>query len=170
MSERSIIAFEGYREGIQKFDYFVSGLTGAIFAYVAQTYSPKQLGFGASSIEPLALVLLAISFFIGLKRIESSNVMMRVNHEMLDASEKAGQAATALDSGMALARDALSGKIVSRDQLEFNRRYQMDRSEKAAEALQAVRAKGDRHYRHRDLFLILGFIAILLAKILQPYA
>jgi hypothetical protein len=38
MSEkRSIIAFEHYREGEQRFEYFITGVSTALCAYVGQT-------------------------------------------------------------------------------------------------------------------------------------
>jgi hypothetical protein len=42
--KRSIIAFEHYREGEQRFEYFITGVSTALCAYVGQTLQPHQFG------------------------------------------------------------------------------------------------------------------------------
>ncbi len=43
MDERSIEVYGHYREAEQKLDYFVCGISGALFAYLGQHYIPHKL-------------------------------------------------------------------------------------------------------------------------------
>lgn len=167
--EKSMIVFEGAREGQQKFDYFVAGLTGALFAYIAQTYVPEKFGFDPAGLEPLALLFLAVSFFLALKRIELTNIIMRLNHDMLAAAEKAGNMTKALASHTGDGFNAESGEIVPFRDLPARRQNYMLQAQAAEHALLAKISKSERYYTYRNHFLIAGFAAIFLAKLLQPY-
>jgi hypothetical protein len=46
MAERSLEIFKASQAAWDKFDYFVCGVAGAMFAYGAQTPSPVFTGFG----------------------------------------------------------------------------------------------------------------------------
>jgi hypothetical protein len=170
IEKTSRIVFEGARDGQQKFDYFMVGLTGALFAYIAQTYKPRELGINPSSLEPLALVFLALSFFIGLKRIETSLAAMRLNHDMLDCAEKAGLLTKAIAEGTGDGYNAESGEFVSYQELPERRQRYMIQSQAAREVLESTINRGARYYSYRNHFLFAGFAAIFLAKLLLPYA
>ena len=91
MSERSIEIFKMSQAAWDKFDYFVCGSSGALFAYIAQTYVPQKLALWYPLLEPLALLLLAGSFVVGLLRIESCGHLGTLNFKLLHAGECAGE-------------------------------------------------------------------------------
>jgi hypothetical protein len=67
---RSLIEFGYYREGLQRFEYFIVGVSLALCAYVGQTLHPEKLGFlSAYTIEVVSLALLIVSAVAGFKRI-----------------------------------------------------------------------------------------------------
>src|SRR6266496_1472067 len=58
MSEkRSLIAFEHYREGEQRFEYFITGVSTALCAYIGQTLQPQNFGFNSYTLEVLSVGL-----------------------------------------------------------------------------------------------------------------
>ena len=68
--ENAKILYQATQAAEQKFEYFLTGAIGAMFAYTVQNYTPHRLDFSASTLEPIAIICLAGAFFCGLKRIE----------------------------------------------------------------------------------------------------
>jgi hypothetical protein len=91
MSEqRSIIAFEHYREGEQRFEYFITGISTALCAYVGQTLQPQKFGFNLYTLEVLSVALVVASIIFGFKRIEIGIWLHRLNHTLLHMGEVRG--------------------------------------------------------------------------------
>ena len=170
MSERSVEVFKSYEEGEDKFDYFVCGVAGALFTYVGQTYTPQKLTHWFNAFEPIALLLLATSFFVGLRRIEAVLTMKRINHKFLHASEGAGYMTKALaESSPSALHYTEGGQIRNTQQIEAERKRQMTIAKECETVLSQQRIKVRSLYKLRNNLLILGFIAIFCAKISQPY-
>jgi hypothetical protein len=169
MSNRSIDAFARAHESLEKFDYFICGVGGALFAYLGQHYLPKKFELGPSAFEPLALVLLATSFFVGLKRVEVINYLMQLNAQMLDAAEQAGGRLQALVQGPGPYFNSVGGEVTDRQTVESERVEYLQFKEAIEKKLTEGRAKAIKLYHIRNTFLVLGFVSIFLAKVLQPY-
>lgn len=167
--DRSLVAFQLAREAQQKFDYFITGLTSALFAYLAQDYQPSQLGLSVKTFEAAALICFVVSFFSGLKRIEISNVFLVTNQSALHASACAGQLTTALNKGPSDMYNSESGELVSFEELTKRRERYMEEAEMARNSLNINTRKGCHYYLLRNYSLFLGFISLLLSKLLQPY-
>jgi len=91
MSEqRSLIAFEHYREGEQRFEYFITGISAALCAYVGQTLQPQKFGFNSYTLEVLSVALVVASIIFGFKRIEIDIWLRRLNHDLLHKAEVRG--------------------------------------------------------------------------------
>ena len=90
---------------------------------------------------------------------------------MLDAAEKAGEATKGLTSEFKSEKiyNELSGEIYSRQELTARRAKFMEAAAKYGADFEKVQKTSYNLYRLRDLFLVLGFLAILAAKLLQPY-
>ena len=87
---RSLIE-SGYYQGLQRFEYFIVGVSLALCAYVGYTLHPEKLAFlSAYTIEVVSLALLILSTGVGLKRIESLVQTSRLNGQLQDAIEKRG--------------------------------------------------------------------------------
>jgi len=168
--KRSLRAFDGARDGQSKFDYFVAGLTGAMFAYIVQTYTPKILSFTPDVLEPFSLLLLAVSFFLALKRIEASNLVQGCNYEHLDFAEKAGGMTEAMMKVTGVGYNVHSGEAIHPSDLPGKREVYMQMATEAEQASQLYARRAEVWYRYRNLFLLAGFSAIFLSKLLQPYA
>jgi hypothetical protein len=95
--DRSLIEFGYYREGLQRFEYFIVGVSLALCAYVGQTLHPEKLRLlSAYTIEVVSLALLIVSALVGLKRIQSLIQLSRLNGQLLDANEKRGEIVKAI--------------------------------------------------------------------------
>lgn len=169
MEDRSLIAYTEYFQGSQKFGYFVTGVCGALFVYIAQTYEPQKIELSPSTLEPLSLVFLALAFFFGMKRIESGLSCSGENYSSLDAGEKAGNITEAFGRSAA-GFNPHSGEVIHPSQIASQREKHMRRAAAARMRADIASTKAERYYSYRNLFLYGGFAAILLSKILLPYS
>ena len=62
--KRSLIAFEQYQKGAEKFDYFVLGVSLALCAYVGQTLKPERLGCSPYTLEVFGIALIIASIIL----------------------------------------------------------------------------------------------------------
>src|SRR5207253_2438582 len=108
--DRSLIEFGYYREGLQRFEYFIVGVSLALCAYVGQTLHPEKLRL---LIEVVSLALLIFSAAVGLKRIESLIQLSRLNGQLLDANEKRGEVVKAIPNAQGLIVNEVSGEALT---------------------------------------------------------
>ncbi len=168
MEERSIIAYEHYREALQKFDYFVTGLIGALCAYIGQTIHPQKIGFTANTLELLAFLILILSFFLCFKRIEKTIMVFNFGHKSHHFAELRGQLMQHLReqqimytvSGETLTKEVIKKQIdeIDRSIPEIN-----DKLEKAKNATK-------KYYDYRNLLIFIGFVLIVVSKIWSAYS
>ncbi len=170
MESRSADMYGKAHEGSEKFDYFVCGISGALFAYIGQQYTPHKIEFSLSLLEPLSLVFLLLSFYAGLKRIETVNKCTMVNHKILEAAESARNLADQLREAGESFCDPADGRVIGRIEMDRLRRRQVEISREWAARLAPVKRKALLEYRSRNRWLILGFSAIFLSKLAQPYS
>ncbi len=171
MDERSIEVYGHYREAEQKLDYFVCGISGALFAYLGQHYIPHKLVCDATILEPLALLFFAISFYYGLIRIETAMLCLRINHLILHAGEGAGKMIEALanQSSPAPFYNVEGGEVYNAAQIEEKRQHYLEEKEHLETQLKTIQSKGRRHWNLRNWFLYLGFAAVFISKLSTPY-
>jgi hypothetical protein len=169
-SEKVTLLYKATQDAQQRFEYFVTGVTGAMFAYISQTYTPQKIDFSASTLEPIALVFLAVSFFLGLMRINYLYHSLGMNYEQLEASESAKAIGQAL-------RDAEPHKnhLPPEQQKYMNEWNQemkalQDRSQVARGFVDKLNRQGETFYSLRNIFLVAGFASVALARILEPYS
>jgi hypothetical protein len=118
-------------------------------------------------LEPGSLLLLALAFYFGLKRLASASLAANLNRRLIDTQDKAERCARILEHPES-ARD-LSGQPIDVAAMEKLHQKLLDEWQKLDEPLSLVENKAKRYYRYRDKFLVAGFAAIFLAKVLQPY-
>jgi hypothetical protein len=169
MSGRSAQIFGNAQESSEKFDYFVCGVAGALFAYIGENYHPLKFGCGISLLEPVALLLLAASFFVGLKHIETGIAIKRINYQLLVAAERSGQLADALSKEGNMFYNAEGLEVMTRQQAEAARALYLNNMKILNAKIEEATIPHNRLYTARNILLMLGFLCIFLAKILQPY-
>jgi hypothetical protein len=171
MSDRSTDIYGLAHASIEKFDYFICGVTGALFAYLSQTYQPHKIEDAFSILQISSLLLLAASFYAGMKRIQFFILMTRINHEALSASEAAGKITTSLFeySGANVFHNQGSGELKKPEELERKRVDHLKQAKDLEGSFPMVRKKAICYGRVREGFLLAGFATILLSKVWQPY-
>lgn len=113
-------------------------------------------------LEPISLLLLALSFFFGIKRLATSRSVTHINHTIVDCGDKA------VEISEMLKKQDLSSQ--GRQLLEQERQKFLKSSADLEIKLPSFLAKAIIFQKLRDNFLLLGFATIFLAKVLQPYA
>jgi hypothetical protein len=127
------------------------------------------LGFGVSTLEPISLLLLAASFFVGIKHLEEVLVLRRINYEWLKLVETVGNLTEALNSGPGPYCNVAGPGVFQREQTQALRQQCLDKKELLEGDREAVTKRAASLARIRNRLLFLGFLAIFLSKILQPY-
>lgn len=70
MTDRSIEVFKEISVSMQNFDYFMLGISIALFAYLGKDFKPVQFGVNVGTIELISLTALFISITFGYFRIK----------------------------------------------------------------------------------------------------
>ena len=165
--KRSLIVYRQLHEAEQKFDYFITGLTGAICAYIGEGYTPSKIGFNASTVELLSVVLLLISFGLGFKRIRWVITGKRLNASNLDAFEKKGEW-TANFRGEPLINASTGEVLHPEDIIDRVKKHGKDIND-LEQPMATARRKAMSFYLWRNRFLFAGFLGLLAGKVLQAY-
>ena len=168
MSEtRSLAAIQRHTEAAQKFDYYITGLTAALCAYVAQNGGHQKVArpFGPEALESAALLVLFLALVAGFKRIEWTIVTLGINHEWLHALEGRGATASALQEGGGRTGVTESGDIVS--PLEATQKYEAlsQRALGIQKKLDDAAAQAGRWYKWRNRLLLTGFLILVAARL-----
>ena len=96
MSSRSIEVFKNLQSAQQKFEYFIFGITVALFAYIGEKYTPEAISFSQNTFELSALIIFVVTIIIGFKRLENHITAQAYNFHKLHQSEKLSSINTAL--------------------------------------------------------------------------
>ncbi len=164
----------GNTDSVEKFDYFIVSVAGALFAYVGQGYVPHKFDSVFSALMPLALVFLILAFVFGCRRIYLANIGKKLNKEFVKEHEDCRNLTETIDkyhSSQTLVApfDKITGKTVTIEYLT-ERRDKKIAYKKELERKARLKIKwANSHEKFRDICLVLGFVLILAAKIFQPY-
>jgi hypothetical protein len=164
MSEsRSVATHQQYLEALQKFDYFIAGLTGALSAYIAQNWKPQKTAhLGPETLELVALLLLFAAAVAGFKRIECTIATLRLNASWLHTLENRGAIAGAIQESEGRPMfNALTGEYLS--PLDASQRYHA-LSEAAPELQKKLDRAATETNRWRNRLLVSGFAVLLTAR------
>lgn len=157
------------QEAQQKFEYFFTGAVGAMFAYTAQTYESQKFESFSNFLEPAALLMLALAFFFGLRRLDCLYRILGMNYEELHA------AANAKELSKALEQAGRSGQALSSEQEEFRKEWEAKRDasvireKQAGVHLKTLNQKSRFFYNARNILMVCGLLTIVVAKVLEPY-
>src|ERR1043166_9989049 len=75
------------QDSTDKFEYFIPTVAGALFAYVGQHYEPRQLELNWTLLEPITLLLLGASFWLGVSRLQNMLLIRKANYRHLTIVE-----------------------------------------------------------------------------------
>ena len=166
---RSLIE-SGYYQGLQRFEYFIVGVSLALCAYVGYTLHPEKLTFlSAYTIEVVSLALLVVSAGVGLKRLESLVQTSRLNGQLLDAIEKRGAVMTAKPFSEGFIIVKYPGRLLTTEAAANWVRELNDKIRILHHMIETETTRAERLYKWRNRLLLIGFCGLVLSKVLTPY-
>ncbi|WP_442310252.1 hypothetical protein [Vibrio cholerae] len=166
MTVRSIEIFKEMSVSMQKFDYFVLGISIALFAYLGKDFAPAQFGLNVGTIELIALTALFISIAFGYFRIKSDLVIKYLNYSVLNLGEKRGALIEALQTpGQSF--NAETGDLIDYQKAMLEVEVYKEIIEENSSIMNSKQDWSLWLSRFRDLFLSIGFVCLLLTKYLD---
>lgn len=167
-TERSDVAYGHWKDANEKFDYLVTGVSGALTAYIGQNIHPVRLGVNPTTVELVALALLVASLVCAFKRIEATVHLYQLQAQQLYAQEVQGSSVAATRKGGLMINEA-TGELYTAQQL-MQRAAQFRQVETKLEPVinKEINAVTDL-YRWRNRFLFTGFAVLVIARILPAY-
>ena len=166
-TERSDKVYDNWRQGAEKFDYFVLGLTGALCAYISQTYTPEKLGLNPGTLELLSLALLVFAAIAGFKRVETIIEITRLNHWSLRANEERGALISKSRSQPLL--NESTGDILSPQMVQQHVNALTHSIASFDPQIKNAQSSALLWYRIRNLLILVGFAVLVSAKVLSAY-
>ncbi|GLC25080.1 hypothetical protein [Roseisolibacter agri] len=168
--ERIDKIIDAWRQASEKFDYFLTGGTGALAAYVGQRIEPVRLGWNPTTFEVAALALLGASLYCGIKRIETMVEIYRVQALTLRAETSSQNFIRAAHTPGGEFIDSTTGRPTTRDRVHA---VGVEQGEVAKVGHQTADSKGKlavRWYQARNATLFLGLAVLVAARILPAYS
>ena len=168
MSSKSEQVFHNLKKSEQKFEYFMLGITVALFAYIGEKYKPEPISISQNTFELLALIFLVISIYAGFKRIEKNITSQTLNFNKLHAGEKLNS----LKKAMLVDQPQIgeNGEIFNPQkaiaQIQHIEKVAMP---KYTSLTNDISKKGIWFYKIRNWGLILSFILLIISKIVGAY-
>ncbi len=167
MSERSLLAYQSYHDTSVRFDYFVSGLTGALCAYVAQHLKPERITFSPYLLELVALGFLIASVIFAFRRLESTVQLLKRMHGRLEFEE---QLAAIVKGYTGNTMHTSQGELLTPERMQRRAELLRDAIAGAEQLQEQSITKSLRTYQYRNATLFVGFVLLVVAKVLHPYA
>ena len=166
-TDRSDKVHDYWRQSSEKFDYFVTGVTGALCAYISQTFKPEQISLSPNTLELISLLILILSVYAGFKRIEYTVETFRYNHRSLYLSEQVGQLITKYNGGHLI--NEATGEIISPEIVELKIQTLKEIQPKVEENAEKAATGSGNWYKWRNRFLTIGFLMLVASKIWSAY-
>lgn len=166
-AERSDGIHEKWRESTEKFDYFILGVLGALCAYISQSYKPEKLGFNPGTAELLALLILVLAAIIGFRRVEATNLATLINHQILHAYERRGVLASVIHNGPGF--NSQTGQTYTEEYALQEIPKMGKKIDQLNSQFRKVQQQAQSHYKVRNALMLLGFLALLAAKVFSAY-
>ena len=167
---QSLTEFGYYRESLQRFEFFLVGVSMALSAYVGLTLHPEKLTFlSAYTIEVVSLVLLIISAGVGLKRVEAMAEIRRWNGELLDSIEKRGGVMVSKPNSEGLIVVENPGRLLTMEQAAEWVTVLNEKIPVVHHMIEKETTRAEGLYKLRNRLLLIGFCGVVLSKILTPY-
>lgn len=167
-TERSDKVYDTWRQANEKFDYFVTGLTGALCAYISQTYNPGKISLSPGTLELISLLILIFSVFSGFRRIEKTIQTHRYNHRSLYIAEQTGELVSNYSSGLAVNKN--TGEVLTTAQIQERVRVLKEAKPEVDKFADDAASAAGFWYTIRNYSLLFGFLFLVASKVWAVYA
>lgn len=169
MDDESSLKFYGWwLEADQKFDYFMVGLSGALAGYLGQGFSPEYLGWSPDMVELASILLFVAAVFAGLKRIEKSVHLIRVNYHLVTKRDLANTVAQAIRDGTPFVERG-TDKVMAPDELKKHQTEVEKSVQFAKDLIDKIGKKSHFWYWVRTYALVVGLTMLIIARVWKAY-
>jgi len=160
------LMFSKHRESAEKLDYFLCGISAALFAYIGEKFTPSK-DFHASEILIMsALLFLSLGFYAGCRRILICNSAVRENQKQFESEELAARMIAKLKNcGEVYVTD--NDEQVPRAEAIIAKDNLLDEVEHFKQTRAFCETMQMRYASERDFLVFGGFVLIVLSKFLQ---
>lgn len=174
--ERSILIYSQVSEAEQKFDYFLTGLIGALCGYIGQNFVSTKLGWNSATIELVAILILVSSFCCSLWRILLHIAIKGINADALHINEakqkliiasKHGQPKGPTDNDFI--RDDSTGMVIPMSEVPKAIETISNFEKEMTELMAAKQKKAKITGIFRASFLIVGFLTLIFSRVSKAY-
>jgi hypothetical protein len=152
----------------EKFDYFVIATTGALCAYLSQTFKPEKISFSPNTLELISLLLLIGSVIAGLKRIETQILIYQNNFATLRLEEDAQTLSETLRTNASVEHD-ITGQMLSFEDRKKEHTLKLENLTSIRKKMEKDSVLATRFYNARNYMLLIGVIFSISAKIWVAY-
>ena len=154
--------------GMEKYDYIICAVCGAMFSYLSQKFQPSKLTWLGDYLDPLALVLLGLAFWFGLRRIRAFNWALGLNAQLAENTKRRDCLLRALsertlpidEHGKEQSLDAAPKEVAIRNENIIKLRRLRDEN---------AGPEAEECSKRRDYLLVAAFVCALAAKIVIPF-
>ncbi len=167
MGERSLKQYDYYQDAVQRYDYFLTGLIGAVFTYNLQNLSPEKFNFSPYSLQIISLICFLAGFLLSIFRLKRMERIYFLNFINLHNSEMKGKLTNDISKPFVLNLE--TGDILSNEQIQQQINEITKTSPNIIKEMDKERAKTKKYYKIREYLLILGFVLLVIAKIWNSY-
>ncbi|MBK9304483.1 MAG: hypothetical protein IPM94_11485 [bacterium] len=157
---RSDRIYELWFDADCKFEYYLTGLTFTVIAYWGKGLKTPHAILSPETATALGLSLLLVSAIFGLRRMERSIQVVRLNSRALYLSEKAAGYESA-SARPGLSKDMVSGIVVSPHEASQRASQIRNKSYALDKAIEKLTPQGKYLYRWRNRTLIVGLTLTL---------
>ena len=166
-TERSDNTFEMWRSATERFDYYVTGIAGALTAYLGQKLGPVTFSWTPAGAELCAVVSFLLAFLTGLLRIRATHAVLQLTVAMLYRQESAGAMMAKAGTGPLLNQS--TGEIMPAHWIpELVAAAKKGAKSAEAEALKAA-TQAERWGNVTYFLLFAGLVALVGSKVWQGY-
>jgi hypothetical protein len=144
----------------------MAGLAAALTGYIAQSFNPTGFEpFSAASVEALAIVVLVASVASGVKRISLSNHLLQVGQKKIEQTEHLATLQTARETAAPVQIRGVG--TLSPEQADDMLGQFQEMKSRANMLERKLRKRAVLAARLRDIFLLAGFLLLVLARLLK---
>ena len=171
VTERSDKLWEQLRQSTEKYDYFITGLSAALTAFVTQGLPDARMAWNAESMEVAAAISLCIAVAAALDRIRYLIAVTGANYQHLVNLEGRGRLASLLvkDGGAHLINES-TGDMLSPADAHAELAERDLAIAKIRPALRRFQRRSEFAYKVRDFALVLGLALYVGARTWRAYA
>jgi hypothetical protein len=163
MAGLSLEAWKSWKQAQQKYDYFMVGLSAALFAYLGAKFAPEPLSFSQNTFELLSLAFLLISIVTGILRLESDLSIQSTNLRKIEAQEKL-DAVNKILNFPGRNMDLDTGNEISSIEALERQKVLREFVSKAGKGLDKIGKKSEKLFFARNISLLLALAFLIISK------